>query len=339
MVSGLHSKLPRPLATAALAAAFLCLAPSPASAQTRDLSGRIIPRNPLQAAKDTLLSIEVHPLAKGVYAAKNRFVWNGWVELPEGILVIDGGYNARSAGALADTIRARSPGKPFRYLVVTSGHVEHLGGVRTFASLGATVLAHPTVAAALKDSIPAAPDAAGSKRAMGPVAEVKDSLVLGPPDRPVEIRWLGRAANSPGDIFVHLKKERVLFTGDLAWYRSVPWLVDAEFSYEGWIATLDTLLTRRFDADSLVPGHGRIAQRFQGLEYTKYYLLDAMLKAGRMAAWGIAPEAMEEQGYLGAYEEDEYYDPIHFYNMKRLHQLSKGIRTPGRAVPGMVVPR
>jgi glyoxylase-like metal-dependent hydrolase (beta-lactamase superfamily II) len=357
-----HSTARRLLAVL-LAAASLLLLPSPLSAQTRDMSGRIIERSPLKAARDTLVVIEVHPLGPGVYAAKNRYVWNGWVELPEGILVVDGGYDARSAAALADTIRARSRGRPFRYLVVTSGHTEHIGGIRTFASLGATVLAHPEVAAAIRDSIPvgARPAAdgtaksasqppatkkgkTGSKKAApegpkGPLAEVKARTTLGPADRRVVVEWLGMPANSAGDLVVHLPKQRALFTGDLAWHRAVPWIVDSRFSYKGWLASLDTLLTKRFDADSVVPGHGAMASKIDGLMYTRRYLVEAMDRAAKLAGWGVAVGDMDEQGYLGPYEDAEYYDPIHFYNMRRLHQLAKGIETPGRAHPGMVAPR
>jgi hypothetical protein len=64
-----------------------------------------------------------------------------------------------------------------------------------------------------------------------------------------------------------------------------------------------------------------------------------MDRAAKLAGWGVAVGDMDEQGYLGPYEDAEYYDPIHFYNMRRLHQLAKGIETPGRAHPGMVAPR
>lgn len=344
----MRSALPsvRRLSALLLPAALLLLLPAPSGAQTRDLDGRIIERSPMKASSDTLVTIQVHPLGPGVYAAKNRHVWNGWVELPEGILVVDGGYDERSARALADTIRARSPGRPFRYLVVTSGHTEHIGGIRTYASLGATVLVHPEVAAAIRDSIPAraASPASGAKKSAskapkGPLAEVKSRLLLGPAGRRVEVRWLGMPANSAGDLVVYLPKQRVLFTGDLAWHRAVPWIVDPKFSYKGWLASIDTLLTARFDADSIVPGHGTMASKVNGLMYTRRYLVDAMDKAAQLAGWGVPVQEMDERGYLGPYEDAEYYDPIHFYNMRRLHQLAKGIETPGRAHPGMVTPK
>lgn len=283
----------------------------------------------MKAAHDTTVTITVHPLAPGVYAALNRFVWNGWVELPEGILVIDGGYDARSARALADTIRARSGKRPFHYLVVTSGHTEHVGGVRTFASLGATVLAHPTVVAALRDSLPA-----------GATARAESSLVLNPSGRRVEVRWLRHNANSAADLIVYLPKQKVLFTGDLAWYRQVPWLVDPKFDYTGWLASLDTLLTPRYKVDSLVPGHGtEIPAKIEGLMFTRRYLTDSYDLAANRVSWNAQLKDVFGWGELGAYEGLQYYDPMHFYNIRRLYQLVKGIETPGRAVPGVIPPR
>ncbi len=295
----------------------------------------------MRAAHDTLLAISVHHLAPGVYAAKNRFVWNGWIELPDGILVIDGGYDARSARALADTIRARSGPKPFRYLVVTSGQTDHVGGVRTFASLGATVLVHAGVANALRDSLPAG---TGSPTADSPAARktfiaVERRLTVGPRNRPVVIEWAGRPACTGGDLFVYLPRQRVMFTGDLAWNGSVPWLVDPNFSRLGWIATLDTLLQKRFDVDSLVPGHGRIGTKVQGLLFTRSYLSDAWDLASKQASWGIPVKDVEQWGDLGAYEGLEFYEPVHFLNMRRLYLESKGIKTPGRRRPGVIMPK
>jgi len=316
-------------AAAAALAAGLIVPPASGQAVRQDLSGRVLQFDRTMAAHDSTVDIQVHPIRPGVYAAKNRFVWNGWVVLPEGILVIDGGYDARSAAALADTIRARSGNRPFKYLVVTSGHVEHVGGVRTFASLGARVLAHPTVIAALRDSLPA-----------GATSRAETSLVLGPPERRVLVRWLGHPANSAGDLIVYLPRQRVLFAGDLAWYRSVPWLVDSAFDYKGWIAALDTLLTPRFAADSLVPGHGTaITSGGEGIIFTRRYLTEAYDLAKSRVSWNAQVKDVYGWGELGAYEEYESYDPIHFYNVRRLYMLAKGIKTPGRARAGMVVPK
>ncbi len=335
-------------AAASLAAALLCLAaPGPAQAQKYDWNGQPILRRPMKMAHDSLVVITVHRLAPGVYAAKNRFVWNGWIEMPDGILVIDGGYDARSAEALADTIRARSGRKPIRYLVVTSNQFDHTGGVRTFAGLGATVVAHASAEASLRDSLPPAGEVrAGTLKRAGPKGAarkvfipVTDRLVLGPKTRPVVIEWAGRPACTGGDLFVYLPKQRLMFSGDLAWNGSVPWLVDPDFSRTGWLATIDTLLTARFPVDSLVPGHGRIGTKVDGLMFTRRYLAGAWELASKEAGWGVPVSTVDQWGDLAAYQDLEFYDTIHYVNMRRLYLESKGVRTPGRGRPGVYTPK
>jgi glyoxylase-like metal-dependent hydrolase (beta-lactamase superfamily II) len=324
-------------AAVAIAALAFLLAPVPAGAQTRDIEGNIIPRPRMQFAQDSLISISVHRLAPGVYAAKNRFVWNGWVELPDGILVIDGGYDARSAKALADTIRARSGAKPIRYLLVTSAQTDHMGGVRTFSAMGATVISHARAAPQVRDSLAGRPGGpAPARKALLPVERRLD---LGAKGRPVVVEAAPRSACTGGDLYVYLPKQRVLFTGDLVWYKSIPWLVDPAFDRLGWIAALDTLLTKRYAVDSLVPGHGVLGTKSDGLRFTRNYLTEAWELAAKSARWNVPMETIDQWGDLGTYEGMEFYDPVHFVNMRRLYRASKGITTPGRLRSGVLVPK
>jgi cyclase len=301
-----------------LAGAISTFMGSPAGAQVY-LPGAAPPIPP----KDSTLTIQVKKLAAGVYAAKLSFVWTGWVELPEGILVIDAGMADSAGTALADTIRARSPGKPFRYLVLTNAHEEHILGARPFLQAGATLVAQANVIGEIDSILGITPDPRKEIR-------VANRKRLGSAARPVDVVWLGRPADSEGDLVVHLPKQRVLFTGDLVSYKSVPWLMDPGFSLKGWLASLDSLSTKRFDADSLVPGHGVIGKRLHAIHFTRSYLRDADEKASRYAGWGNSPLEPRKWAYLGAYEGMEFYDEIHFLNMRRLFSEAKGIKTPGR---------
>jgi hypothetical protein len=98
----------------------------------------------------------------------------------------------------------------------------------------------------------------------------------------------------------------------------------------GWRASVDSLMTERFDADSLVPGHGQIGARIQAAGWIKRYLIDAWDKASTIASWGTKEIAYKDWGYLGAYEGTEFYVETHFMNMRRLYNEAKGIKTPGR---------
>jgi glyoxylase-like metal-dependent hydrolase (beta-lactamase superfamily II) len=273
--------------------------------------------------KDSTLTIRVQQLGPGVYAAKLSYVWTGWIELPEGIMVIDAGM-ADSAGAeLADTIRARSPKLPFRYLVLTHSHDDHILGAKPFLNAGATLVTQATVSNQIDSLLGITPDAAKEIR-------IQKSKRFGNAARPVDVIWLGRPATSAADLMVHLPKQRILFTGDLVSYNSVPWLLDRDFDMKGWVAALDSLRTKRFAVERLVPGHGVMGQPEKMVQFTRNYLRDVDEKASKMAGWGTMPDYVRKWGYLGAYEGMEFYDEVHFLNLRRLYQESKGIKTPGR---------
>ena len=307
-----------PASFAWLVIAFaLMAAPAPAHAQIF-LPGGEPPIPP----KDSTLTITVRPLAPGVFAAKVNFVWTGWVELPEGILLIDATPADSCAAALADTIAARSPGKAIRYLVLTHDHGDHMGGARRFLDAGAVLVAQTGKLADI-DSVLGRPP---SKTDIG----ITKKHRFGTAKMPVDVIWLGHPAHSAGDVIVHLPVQKILFAGDLVSYRSVPWLLDRDMSVKGWNTSLDSLYSMRAKIDSLVPGHGLIAPPLDGIRFTLAYIRDADAKASQYAVNGTPLTAVRKWGYLGAYEGLEFYDEIHFMNIRRLYNEAKGIKTPGR---------
>jgi glyoxylase-like metal-dependent hydrolase (beta-lactamase superfamily II) len=132
-------------------------------------------------------------------------------------------------------------------------------------------------------------------------------------------------------LVVYLPKQKILFAGDIVSNRAVPWLLDPGMSVDGWLKSLDSLLTPAFKVQILVPGHGEIGKTAQeGIQFTNHYLIDARNKASEVAGWGTGLGQIRDWGYLGAYEGLEFYNEVHFMNMRRLYNEAKGIKTPGR---------
>jgi len=322
----------------ALAAVGLTWPVAPARSQTRMLGGDFDPW-PGQFAKDSVTVIDVHALAPGAYAAKVNSVWVGWVELPDGILMVDAGPSEWAAMALADTIRSRSGDHPFRYVVNTYPHMDHAGGDRFFASLGATIVVKDSAAAELDYVLQHSAEGGDALSRSGKKPAVKrlaKRLNLGDAKRPVQIYWAGEPAQSAGDLLVSLPKQKVMYAGDIVWNRSVPWMVDPGMNEKGWLAVLDSLIVTARTLDALVPGHGVLGKPIDEVRFTFDYINDARDKAAQMVAWGTNLTQIRDTAYLGGYQEMEFYQEIHFMNMRRLYYSLRGIKTPGRQHTGAV---
>jgi cyclase len=276
-------------------------------------------------------------LRPGVYAARVNFAWTGWVEQSNGILLIDTGTDERSARALADTIRARSGPRPIRYVVNTHAHVDHVAGDRFFASLGATLVAQEHAVPGIERIFTtelAWPATGDSTQPFHPRwIRVARAMTLGKAPRLAQVLWLGRSAHTAGDLLVYLPRQRILFAGDIVSNRSVPWMVDPGMDYDGWHATIDSLYTKRFGVDSLVPGHGWIGTKNEAVGFTKRYLEAVKEQADKEGSWGTKLTDIRDWGDLGQFQGFEFYDEVHFLNLRRLYNEARGIKTPGRVRP------
>jgi len=326
-------RLPTPVLPVLIA---LLLAPLAAHAETIQMGAPTKPAKPMIV--DTTATIAVEQLAPGVYAAKLSYVWTGWVELPDGILVIDTGFNEQGAKALADTIRARSGNLPIRYVVNTHAHLDHTGGDRFFATLGPTFVAHANAAEKIEHFLKWGSEEQEEGDALThsgveppPIKKISKRISYGDPKRPVQVISLGRPAHTNGDLVVYLPKQGILFAGDIVSNQSVPWMVDPDMDVDGWLKSLDALVAPPFKIEILVPGHGVVSRPGQpAIAFTNHYLTDARDKASKMAAFGNPLLQVKEWGYLGAYDGLEFYSEVHFLNMRRLYNQAKGIKTPGR---------
>jgi glyoxylase-like metal-dependent hydrolase (beta-lactamase superfamily II) len=82
------------------------------------------------------------PLAPGVWLARggthNSFV----IEMSDHLVVFEPPlFEGRSEEVIA-AAKKSAPGKPIRHIVLSHFHDDHMGGVRTYAAEGATVVVH-----------------------------------------------------------------------------------------------------------------------------------------------------------------------------------------------------
>ena len=62
------------------------------------------------------------------------------VAMKDYLVIFDAPYGELQSRWVIDAAKAKYPGKPIKYLVLTHHHMDHTGGMRTYVAEGATVI-------------------------------------------------------------------------------------------------------------------------------------------------------------------------------------------------------
>jgi glyoxylase-like metal-dependent hydrolase (beta-lactamase superfamily II) len=124
---------------------------------------------------------------------------------------------------------------------------------------------------------------------VAPTEILTDEILLADPERPVAVKFLGRA-NTDGDAIVWLPDQRLVATGDVV-VSPIPF---GFFSYPGdWIATLGKIKALEFDI--LVPGHGLPQNDGAYIDRLTATITDIRTQVGALAAQGLALEDVRKK--------------------------------------------
>ncbi len=190
-------------------------------------------------------------LAPGVWAGRTGASNAGWVDLGEGVALIDCGGSEAEGQILKEQIKKTTGGKPVKWVILTHLHGDVSSGLPAFFSKGLTVYVHEKVAPLVKRSLE------GKVRGGGEIPVVTgvfDTVTIGGKDRQLEITGLSRPAHSSHDIYAFYPKERVLFSGDLLNPGICPKFTDPDCDPDGWLVALDVL--QHENAKSLLGSDG-----------------------------------------------------------------------------------
>jgi len=122
-----------------------------------------------------------------------------------------------------------------------------------------------------------------------PTETFTDQLVIDDPQAPVEALYLGKA-NTKGDAFVWLPKQKVMVAGDAV---VAPSPYGFTNPIQPWLATLDRL--ERYDFRILVPGHGKVQRDRAYLATLRWSMNDIRRQTAELAKAGATLEQAAER--------------------------------------------
>lgn len=216
-----------------------------------------------------------------------------FVEVPEGVVVIDTGPSKRYGQALLALIEKTVPGKPVLRVYNTHHHPDHCFGNQVFDP---TIIAAPQ---GVIDNINSEGNAFADNmyRLVGDwmrgTAPIAPSVALDAATEEIGGRQFSLfylAGHTNADFVVRDDSTGILFSGDLAFLFRAPTTPHADIAT--WQSAIDTLGT--LDHELILPGHGPSDHRGESLAQTSDYLawLDDTL-AGAVDSGLTMNEAMQ----------------------------------------------
>jgi glyoxylase-like metal-dependent hydrolase (beta-lactamase superfamily II) len=240
----------------------------------------------------------------------------------DGVVVVDAGSSAAAADVLA-AIRRLSP-KPIRYIIDTGPDADHVGGNEAFAKAGEKLFGGSFLGGGTPNAVDLL---APILSAEGVLRHMKSSPAGG---WPTEVFHYSRktmylngeaievvrqpAAHTDSDVFAFFRRSDVVAAGDVLDTRHFPVIdVDRGGSIQGEIAALNRLadlavpsvpVVTREAGTIVVPGHGRLCDQYDVIEYRDMVTIvrdrvRGLMKAGRSIAEVKA--AQPAKGYMGRY--------------------------------------
>jgi glyoxylase-like metal-dependent hydrolase (beta-lactamase superfamily II) len=101
-----------------------------------------VPEAVKQAAPPDYARVDVEKLATGVYLLGGGPANSYMVEFRDFVAVFEAPLNEERSLGVIETVARLAPNKPIRWLISSHPHFDHIGGLRTYNHIGATVVTH-----------------------------------------------------------------------------------------------------------------------------------------------------------------------------------------------------
>ena len=197
-------------------------------------------------------------LAPNVQHVEGGTANNLIIAMKDHLVIFDAPYGELQSRWVIDAAKAKYPGKPIRYLVLTHHHMDHTGGMRTFVAEGAKVIVPSGDKAYFEKDVRSPhtvlPDDLQKKPRTAEIIEVKDQMTL--KDDAAEIHLYNIPnPHVQGFLLAHVVTGNILYVTDLISARG-----PIERS-EGTVAVGDVLRKYGITGAMIACGHGTTAKQ------------------------------------------------------------------------------
>jgi glyoxylase-like metal-dependent hydrolase (beta-lactamase superfamily II) len=183
-----------------------------------------VPESVRQAAFP--VRVETQKLADGVYLLGGGSHNSVAVEFKDYIAVVEAPLDERRNLAVIEEIVKLIPNKPIRFLVNTHQHFDHIGGLRTYMHIGATIITHvKNFNFYTRDILNYSPRSLNPDMlSLWPPTElaegyqyetVRENYVLSDGTRNMQISYVQPLAHAEGMLMAYLPKEKIAIEADL----------------------------------------------------------------------------------------------------------------------------
>ena len=140
------------------------------------------------------------------------------VNMKDGLAIFDAPYGELQSKLVIEKAKEKFPGKPIKYLILTHHHMDHTGGMRTFAAEGATIIVPGPDKAYFERDLKAhhtvVPDELQKHPRRVQVVEVKDQMTLKDDESEIKLFRIDNP-HVDGMLIMQVVKPNIVWVTDL----------------------------------------------------------------------------------------------------------------------------
>ena len=215
------------------------------------------------AAQTNYDTVQIRPIkvSEQIYMLKGSGGNIGLLVGKEGSLLVDNQF-APLSNKINGAVKTIDPGD-IRFMINTHLHGDHSGGNENFKRMGSTLVAHDQVRERMMKETVNRNNTKNPPRDKDawPLITFSDKLNFHLNDEDVVLHHFD-IGHTDGDVIVQFKKANVVHTGDAFVRYGYPYIdLTSGGGVNGFINTLDKIISICDDNTKVIPGHGEVASK------------------------------------------------------------------------------